>query len=209
LEQQDDRRARAARRPLLDRRHPAPERAPGDRAHPRAALAGARRLPARGIAEIAEGTLGGRRLVVRRTRLVGAQAELFPDRRHHAFITDRPEPLAQVEAEHRRHAQIELAIRDLKEGSGLNHAPSGRFFANAAWLLISCLAHNLARWLAHLGLGTSGPIVAHTLRRRYLTLPGRITRSARRATLHLPARWPWRTSFTQALARLPAMPLLA
>ncbi len=146
---------------------------------------------------------------MRRTRLVGAQAELFPDWRYHAFITDHVEPLAQVEADHRRHAQIELAIRDLKEGSGLNHAPSGRFFANAAWLLVSCLAHNFARWLARLGLGANGPIVAHTLRRRYLTLPGRLNRSARRATLHLPARWPWRESFTQALARLPAMPPLA
>jgi Transposase DDE domain group 1 len=165
--------------------------------------------PPEGIAEIAEGTLGARRLVVRRTRLVGAQAELFPDWRYHAFITDRDEPLALVEADHRRHAQIELAIRDLKEGSGLNHAPSGRFFANAAWLLVSSLAHNLARWIAHLGLEASGPIVVQTLRRRYLTLPGRITRSARRATLHLPTRWPWRDSFTHALARLRAIPLLA
>ena len=165
--------------------------------------------PPAGVAEIAEGTLAGRRLVVRRTRLVGAQAEIFPDWRYHAFITDRPEPLAQVEADHRRHAQIELAIRDLKEGSGLNHAPSGRFFANAAWLLISSLAHNLVRWIARLGLQERGPIVAQTIRRRYLTLPGRITRSARRSTLHLPARWPWRERFTQALTHLRAIPLLA
>jgi hypothetical protein len=165
--------------------------------------------PPEGIAQIAQSSLSGRRLVVRRTRLVGAQAELFPDWRHHAFITDRPEPLAEVEADHRRHAQIELAIRDLKQGSGLNHAPSGHFFANAAWLLVACLAHNLARWIARLGLHLNGPIVTQTIRRRYLTLPGRITRSARRSTLHLPARWPWRESFTQALARLRAIPLLA
>ena len=165
--------------------------------------------PPEGIAQIAESTLSGRRLVVRRTRLVGAQAELFPDWRYHAFITNRDEPLALVEADHRRHAQIELAIRDLKEGSGLNHAPSGRFSANAAWLLVSCLAHNLARWIARLGLDLRGPIVAQTIRRRYLTLPGRITRSARRQTLHLPARWPWRHTFSQALERLRAIPLLA
>jgi Transposase DDE domain group 1 len=165
--------------------------------------------PPAGIAEIAEGSLRGRRLVVRRTRLVGAQAELFPDWRYHAFISDRPESLAQVEADHRRHAQIELAIRDLKQGSGLNHAPSGHFFANAAWLLVASLAHNLARWIARLGLGVHGPIVTQTLRRRYLTLPGRITRSGRRSTLHLPARWPWRHAFTQALQRLQAIPLLA
>jgi len=165
--------------------------------------------PPEGIAQIAEGSLSGRRLIVRRTRLVGAQAELFPDWRHHAFISDRPEPLLEVEADHRRHAQIELAIRDLKQGSGLNHAPSGRFSANAAWLLVACLAHNLLRWLARLGLGEQGPIVAQTIRRRYLTLPGRITRSGRRSTLHLPARWPWQHAFSQALQRLRALPLLA
>jgi hypothetical protein len=157
---------------------------------------------------IAEGTLSGRRLVVRRTRLVGSQAELFPDWRYHAFITDRAEPLELVEADHRRHAQIELAIRDLKQGSGLNHAPSGHFFANAAWLLVSSLAHNLTRWIARLGLGLRGPIVVQTIRRRYLTLPGRITRSARRATLHLPARWPWREPLGRALRQLRALPLL-
>ena len=165
--------------------------------------------PPDGIAEIAEATLSGRRLVVRRTRLVGAQAELFPHWRYHAFITDRAEALVLVEADHRRHAQIELAIRDLKQGSGLNHAPSGRFFANAAWLLVSSLAHTLARWITRLGLGLSGPIVVQTIRRRYLTLPGRITRNARRATLHLPARWPWREPFGRALRQLRTLPLLA
>ena len=134
---------------------------------------------------------------------------MFPDWRYHAFLTDRSEPLAEVEADHRRHAQIELAIRDLKQGSGLNHAPSGHFSANAAWLLISCLSHNLVRWLACLGLAEQGPIVTQTIRRRYLTLPGRITRSGRRSTLHLPARWPWRHAFTHALQRLRAIPQLA
>ena len=59
----------------------------------------------------------------------------------------------RVEADrhHRRHATIELAIRDLKGAAGLAHLPSGRFWANAAWLAITTLAHNLYRWIAHLG----------------------------------------------------------
>src|SRR5262249_16193841 len=48
LEQEDDRRAGAARRPLFERRQPARARAPGGRADSRAELAGARRLAARG-----------------------------------------------------------------------------------------------------------------------------------------------------------------
>ena len=68
--------------------------------------------------------------------------------------------------------------------------------------MIATLAHNLLRWIAALGQGHDGPIVAKTIRRRYLTLPGRLTRSARRQTLHLPARWPWQHSIDEALARL-------
>ena len=55
-----------------------------------------------------------------------------------------------VEAEHRAHAVVELAIRDLKN-QGLAHFPSGQFNANAAWTTIACLAHNLLRWTTLLG----------------------------------------------------------
>jgi hypothetical protein len=56
------------------------------------------------------------------------------------------------------------------------------------------LAHNLLRWIAQIGLGARGElIVAKTLRRTLLALPGRLTRSARRLILHLPAGWPWAT----------------
>jgi len=162
-----------------------------------------------GEAAVAETTSGGDRLIVRRTRLVGPQAELWPEWRYHAFVTDRQGTAVDLDADHRKHAAMELAIRDLKEGSGLNHAPSGRFFANAAWLAVACLAHNLLRWVAILGLGIEELVVAKTLRRRFITLPGRLTRSARRFRLHLPARWPWRDQFTSALRRLRALPLLA
>jgi hypothetical protein len=161
--------------------------------------------PEGGEAQIAQTMLGSQRLVVRRTRLVGEQAELFPDWRHFAFITNRPDPLQTVEAEHRQHAVVELAIRDLKD-QALAHFPSGRFMANAAWTVIACLAHNLLRWTTLIGLPNSTVRVARTLRRRLLTLPGRPTRTARRFTLHLPARWPWQHDFIRALARIRALP---
>jgi hypothetical protein len=66
--------------------------------------------------------------------------------------------------------ECELAIRDHKDGAGLRHCSSGRFLANAAWLVIATLAHNLLRWVAALGLGVSSQVVAKTLRRRLLTL---------------------------------------
>ena len=70
------------------------------------------------------------------------------------------------------------------------------------------MAHNLARWTARIGLGE--PVVStKTLRRRFFSLAGRLTRSARRLTLHLPQRWPWENQFSRALARLRALPLPA
>jgi hypothetical protein len=165
--------------------------------------------PDGGVAQVAETTLGSDRLVVRRTRLVGAQATLWPDWRYHAFVTDREGGAVELDADHRRHAVCELAIRDLKDGAGLRHCPSGRFLANAAWLVVAALAHNLLRWVATIGLGSTDLVVAKTLRRRLLHLPGRLTRSARQRLLHLPTDWRWATQFLRALARLRAVPLRA
>src|SRR5829696_6273047 len=159
--------------------------------------------PDGGVAEVAETRYRGDRLIVRRTRLVGAQAELFPNWRYHAFVTDRVGSAVWLDGDHRRHATVELCIRDLKGGVGLRHCPSGKFAANAAWLLTATLAHNLLRWVAAIGLGARQElVVAKTIRRTLLALPGRITRSARRWTLHLPAGWPWAAWFELALARL-------
>jgi hypothetical protein len=147
------------------------------------------------------------RLIVRRVRPTpGSQLALLASYDYHAFITDREGDTLALEADHRRHAEIENAIRDLKYGVGLNHLPSGKFGANGAWLAIQVLAHNLARWTARLGLG-AGILTTKTLRRRLFSLPGRLARSARRVTLHLPARWPWAADCTTALQRLRALPL--
>jgi len=109
---------------------------------------------------------------------------------------DRPGTAVTLDADHRRHAVCEPAIRDLKACAGLAHLPSGVFTANAAWLLAATLAHNLLRWTATLGLGVRDQlVVAETLRRTLLALPRRLTRSARRWTLHLPTSWPWAPSF--------------
>ena len=82
---------------------------------------------------------------------------------------------------------------------------AGRFAANAAWLAVQVIAHNLARWTARIGLGEQ-LVTTKTLRRRVFSLAGRLTRSARRLTLHLPQRWPWENQFSRALARLRALP---
>ena len=130
------------------------------------------------------------RLIVRRVKPTpGSQLALFANYRYHGFITDRDGDTLGLEADHRCHAEIENALRDLKYGVGLNHLPSGRFAANAAWLAVQVMAHNLARWTAHIGLGE--PVVTtKTLRRRFFSLAGQLTRSVRHLTLHLPKGWP-------------------
>ena len=164
--------------------------------------------PEDGEAQIAETNVGGQRLIVRRTRLIGAQAELWPDWRYFPFLTNRTEPLELVEAEHRQHAVVELTIRDLKD-QALAHFPSGQFNANSAWTVIAAIAHNLARWTTVIGLPGHTVRAARTLRRRLLQIPGRLTRTARQWTLHLPARWPWQHDFIRALARIRALPAAA
>lgn len=161
-----------------------------------------------GEAQIAETTAHGRRLIVRRTRLVGPQAELWPDWRYFPFITNRTDPLEIVEAEHRQHAVVELTIRDLKD-QALAHFPSGQFNANSAWTVIAAIAHNLLRWTSVIGLPGQTVRVARTMRRRLLQIPGRLTRTGRQWTLHLPTRWPWQKAFVETLQRIRALPVAA
>jgi len=161
-----------------------------------------------GEAQIAETVYAGRRLIVRRTRLTGAQAELFPDWRHFAFLTNRTDALETVEAEHRDHAVVEQVIAELKD-QALAHFPSGHFHANGAWTVLACLAHNLLRWTQLLGLPHSTVRAARTLRRRLLCIPGRLTSHARGWTLHLPARWPWHGDYISALNAIRALPTAA
>jgi len=149
------------------------------------------------------------RLIVRRVKPTpGSQLALLTLYDYHAFVTDRDGEMLALEADHRRHAEIENAIRDLKYGVGLNHLPSGKFAANGAWLAVGVMTHNLARWTARIGLA-AGIVTTKTLRRRLFALAGRLTRSARRSLLHFAQRWPWAAEFEAALARLRTIPALA
>lgn len=161
-----------------------------------------------GEAQIAETTYGDRRLIVRRTRLIGAQAELFPDWRHFALITNRTDAITVVEAEHRDHAVVEQVIADLKD-QALAHFPSGDYDANSAWTVLGAIAHNLLRWTQLLGLPDTTTRAARTIRRWMISIPGRLTRHARGWTLHLPARWPWQGDYIRALNRIRALPTAA
>lgn len=151
------------------------------------------------------------RMIVRRTPLTDAQAinrgqdPLFPIYDYHPMITDRTGDLVEVEADHRRHAEVELTIRDLKHDMGLNHFPSKSFGGNAAWLILNTIAHNLTRWATRLGLRL-GPVMTKKIRRRIYNVAGRLVRTGRRLLLRLPRRWPWAGQIIDALERVRALP---
>lgn len=137
------------------------------------------------------------RLIVRRVRdanpehvTVDAQGELFRVWRHHAVFTDSPLPMLEAEADHRRHAIIEQVIADLKN-SALAHLPSGSFAANSAWLVLAAMAFNLTRAAGALASAFHAKATTATIRRQLINVAARVTRSARRSTLRLPAAWPW------------------
>lgn len=146
------------------------------------------------------------RLIVRRVRPTpGSQLALFTTWDYHAFVTDRTGDLLEIEADHRRHAIVEQSIAELKS-AGLAHLPSSRFMANAAWLALAVIAHNLARAVGLLAGGSLHRATATTLRRAIFTMPGRLVRSGRRRRLRLPENWPWAEQFSTALAAIIQIP---
>lgn len=152
------------------------------------------------------------RLIARRTPTPpglrdAQQHALFPTFEYHPFITDQAGDPVELDRFHRAHAEVELAIRDLKYGLGLNHLPTKSFAANHAWLVLQTLAHNLGRWTSRLGnLAATPRQTIKTLRRRYLATPARLVRHARQTTLRLPRHWPWATPWLHALHRLRGLP---
>ena len=133
------------------------------------------------------------RLIVRRVRdkatAAPGQGELFPAWRYHAVFTDSPFELIQAEEQHRGHAVIEQLLADLNDGP-LAHLPSGKFTANAAWLAIAAIAHNLVRAAGALAGRRHARARTATIRRDLIAVAGRTARHGRgRLTIHLPEGW--------------------
>jgi len=152
----------------------------------------------------------GTRLICRRERPhPGAQLS-FTDsggHRFQCFITDQPgRDIAALEALHRKHAEVEDRVKTLKQ-AGAARLPFHAFTANAAWFELALTAHDIMVWTQLLTLdGEHAVSEPKRLRYRILHVAGQITRHARRATLHLPADWPWAAAILRAFKRLDALP---
>ena len=150
------------------------------------------------------------RLIVRRVKPTpGSQLPLFATYSYHGFITDQDGDTLELEADHHRHAEIDNAMRNLKHGVGLHHHPLGPLRRQRR--LPGGTRDGHTTWPAGQPASALGQqiVTTKTLRRPVFASAGRITRSARRLTLHLPQRFPWKEQFSRALARLQAIPLPA
>jgi len=134
------------------------------------------------------------RLIVRRVKDLNRQAaagqdELFGVWRYHAVFTDSPFIMLQAEAQHRDHAIIEQVLADWTSGP-LAHLPSGSFPANAAWLTLAAISHNLLRAAGALASLACAKARGATLRRDLIDVAARTARHGRgHITLHLPEGW--------------------
>ncbi|WP_052459928.1 transposase [Tessaracoccus massiliensis] len=102
--------------------------------------------------------------------------------------------MIEADQRHRDHAIVEQVIAEVKT-MALKHLPSGKYFANTAWVGYAVIAFNISRAAAHAAQRptTRWP----SLTRHLITIPARVTRSARRLRLHLPPRWAWKTALDQ------------
>jgi hypothetical protein len=158
------------------------------------------------------------RLVVRRIPELGPKAlreqpTLFDTWRFHAFFTTVPADeldTTAIDQTHRHHAIIEQVNADLK-ASALAHLPSGKYAANAAWLVLAVIAFNLTRAAAVIAApdGKLRRAVTATIRRTLVNVPARIARSARKLRLHLPEHWPWAQEWAALLTHSTSPPGIA
>jgi hypothetical protein len=151
------------------------------------------------------------RLIVRRVKRLNpatvpaGQTALFAEYRHHAVFTDSTLSMLAAEAAHRDHAIVEQVIAELKAGP-LAHLPSGKFTANAAWLVCAAIAFNLTRAAGALAGTFHAKARTATIRTQLINVPARIASSARRLRLHLPRDWPWQTGYDQLFTATLAPP---
>ena len=150
------------------------------------------------------------KLIVRRVKDMNPnnQSELFTAYRYHAVFTNSPLSMLEAEKAHRAHAIVEQVIADLKNGP-LAHLPSGHFWANSAWLVCAAMAFNLTRAAGALASTFHARATTGTSRAQLITVPGRLARSARRLTLHLPTGWPWQKQWEQMATAANGPPLAA
>ncbi len=147
----------------------------------------------------------GTRAICRREKPhPGAQLRLWDHDglRHQVVLTNSQGDLVDLELRHRRHAEVENCIRNLKD-CGLERMPFTAFTANAAWMELVLTAADLLAWCQRICLaGELARAEPRTLRYRLLHTAGRLVHRSRQVLLRLPEHWPWANELAHAYQRL-------
>ena len=127
--------------------------------------------------------------VRRRDRDTGKQVQLWEhlDYTVQVFITNnRQDTLADIAADYDGRAEVEPRIAELKNGVGIGKVPSQDFNANHAAFLLKLLTHNLMRRYVLDEKSELSTWRMQWLCRTLFRVPGRLTRSGRQVSLHVP-----------------------
>ena len=123
---------------------------------------------------------------------------------YRAFVTNilrgKPELLVR---RHRRHANVENGIKELKSGFSLSVMPCSAFHANRAWFHLGSIAHNLfvavkvlfmpCAWAHH---------TIKTIRYRLIHIGGVLVHHARRLVVKISRMHPWWKDFIRLKKRI-------
>jgi hypothetical protein len=130
-------------------------------------------------------------------RLLKPQGELFHDgndKHYHAVVTNRWEMDGGelLNWQRAKAGTIEHVHDEIKNGLGGGQLPSAKFGANAAWLRITCIAHNILvavkrAWPDE----TLHNAKAKRVRFVLINVTGRFSRDRRKITLHLSGTVQW------------------
>jgi Transposase DDE domain group 1 len=142
------------------------------------------------------------RYVVKRELAVRKSGELYW--KYHATVTnDEVRSARALVVWHLQHAAMENAIKEHKNGFGLEKLPTQKFHANWAYLLIGQLAFNLLAWFKRLVLPPPyHQATVKTIRHHLLNLAGKIVHSARRCFLMISDHYRYQTVWRFAIGRL-------
>ena len=147
----------------------------------------------------------GTRAICRREKPhPGAQLRLWDHDgwRHQVVLTNSEGDLVDLELRHRRHAEVENRIRNLKD-CGLERMPFSALAANAAWMGLVLTAADLLAWCQQICLdGDLACAEPRTLRYRLLHTAGRLVHRSRQVLLRLSEHWPWARDLAVAYKRL-------
>ncbi len=134
----------------------------------------------------------------------GAQLRLWDHDglRHQVVLTNSEGDPVDLELRHRRHAEVENRICNLKD-CGLERTPFSSFDANAAWMELVLTAGDLLTRCQRICLdGDLARAEPRTLRYRLLHTAGRLVHRSRQVVLRLSEHWPWAVDLAHAYQRL-------